>query len=231
MPRIRIGAIVLLAALAVAGTLIAHQPGSRAAAQSSDAIVRVTAPTTPIKKGDTRVPFEVTVENVKNLGSFQFELTYAAGVFELVDPERDAEKGDFLGSGGRPVVCNPPISDSGAGVARFTCVTLGPAPKGVDGSGKIATMYLHAKGSGSTEVTLNRVKLAGVGDATAPPTSPEALPIIPFKVENTSVSVAGDGMNWLIWGPVIVIAIVALAGGGFAALRLRAGGAKTAEPA
>jgi hypothetical protein len=233
MRRIRIGALALLAVVAVAGALITHEPGFRASAQSSDAIVRVTGPQTPIKKGDTRVPFEVTVENVKNLGSFQFELTYAAGVFELVDPEHDAEKGDFLGSNGRPVVCNPPISDTGAGVARFTCVTLGPTPKGVDGSGKIATMYLRAKGSGSTEVILNRVKLVGVGDPAAPPTSPEALPIIPFTVENTSVSVAGGGggMNWLIWGPVIVVAIVAVAGGGFAIIRMRARGATSAEAA
>jgi hypothetical protein len=232
MRSIRIGALVLLAAVAVAGALTTRGPGSRASAQSGDAVVRVTAPTTPIKKGDLRVPFEVTIENVKNLGSFQFELTYSATVFELVDPETDAEKGDFLGSGGRPVVCNPPISDTGAGVARFTCVTLGPTPKGVDGSGKIATMYLHAKGSGSSDVTLHRVKLVGVGDATAEPTSPEAQPILPFTVADTSVSVAGDGgMNWLIWGPVIVIAIVAVAGGGFAALRMRAGGANAAEAA
>jgi hypothetical protein len=223
MRSIRIGALVLLAAVTVAGALVTHGPRSRASAQSGDAIVRVTGPTIPIKKGDVRVPFEVTIENVTNLGSFQFELTYAAGVFELVDPEHDAEKGDFLGSSGRPVVCNPPISDTGAGVARFTCVTLGPTPKGANGSGKVATIYLHAKGSGSTEVTLNRVKITGVGDPAAPPASPEALPILPFKVENTSVSVAGGGgMNWLIWGPVIVIAIVAVAGGGFAIMRMRA---------
>jgi hypothetical protein len=233
MRRTRIGALVLLAAVAVAGTIIAQGPGPRASAQSGDAaVVRVAGPATPIKKGDLRVPFEVTIDNVKNLGSFQFELTYSATVFELVDPEKDAEKGDFLGSNGRPVVCNPPISDAGAGVARFTCVTLGPTPKGVNGGGKIATMYLHAKGSGSTEVKLERVKLAGVGDPTAPPTDPKALPILPFTVENTTVSVAGSsGMNWLIWGPVIVIAIIAVAGGGFAAMRMRAGGAGAAEAA
>jgi hypothetical protein len=191
--------------------------------------VKVTPPTTEIKKGDKRVPFDISVENVTNLASFQFDLTYNASVFELLDAEHDAEKGDFIGSTGRPVVCNPPVIDTGAGVTRFTCVTLAPTPKGADGSGKLATIYLHAKGSGSTDVVLRSLKLNQVGDPSAPVTSPAAAPEIPTRAENATVTVTGGGggLNWAIWGPVIAVVVLVLVGGGFAAMRMRGGSAKT----
>jgi hypothetical protein len=49
---------------------------------------------------------------VKNIASFQFELTYDSGILEY----EDAQKADVLGSTGREVVCNP-ISESG--IARY----------------------------------------------------------------------------------------------------------------
>ncbi len=225
MRTIGLGVFALVMAIAASGTLSTHD-AAPASAQSGEAVVSVKTAATSVKKGDLRVPFDVSIENVTNIGSFQFDLTYDAGVFELTDAERDAEKGDFLGSSGRPVVCNPPIIDSGAGVTRFTCVTLGPTPKGANGSGKLATIYLHAKGSGSTDISLNRTQLTAVGDPNADPTSPGAAPSIPLTTQNTSVSVAGGGggLNWLIWGPVIaIIVIVVIGGGGFAAMRMREG--------
>lgn len=221
MRTTQLAGILALAVCAALGTIIGGL--QVAAAQSGNAVIRVTAPATPIKKGDERVPFEVTVENVKNLAAFSFDLTYDAGIFQIVDAQRDAEKGDFLGSSGRPVVCNPPITDSGAGVARFTCVTLGPTPLGADGSGKIATMYLKASGSGSTDIALKNVKAYGVGDQTVPPTDPRQAPEIPLNVENTSASVAGSGggISWIIWAALGVVAIVVVGAGGFAVMRMR----------
>lgn len=232
MRTIRIGALLLFAALVATGAFVSARAPA-ASAQSGGTVIRVTGPTTAVKKGQLRVPFDVNVDNVTNLGSFTFDLTYDASVFQLVDADHDAEKGDFLGSSGRPVVCNPPIIDAGAGVTRFTCVTLGATPKGADGSGKLATIYLQATGAGSTDITLNRAKLYEVGDASAAPTDPNALPPITFTTQNTTISVSGSngGMNWLIWGPIIGVAIVVVAGGAFGALRMRRSGAGDAAPA
>lgn len=202
----------------------------RAAAQSGDAVLRVTGPTSSVNKGDERVPFDITVDNVKNLGAFQFDLTYDADVFELTDAEHDAEKGDFLGSSGRPVVCNPPVIDTGAGVARFTCITLGSSPAGADGSGKLATIYLHAKGSGSTDIELKSAKLVEPANPALDPVDAAALPQITFTTENTSIKVTGGGggMNWLIWGPIIVVVLVLVAVGAYAVMRMRSRSTKPA---
>jgi hypothetical protein len=220
---------MLALAVMAAGLIMATGLSPRASAQTGDATLKVTTPASSVKKGDERVPFEITAENVKNLGSFQFDLTYDANVFELTDAERDAEKGEFLGSSGRPVVCNPPVVDTGAGVTRFTCVTLGATPAGVDGTGKLATIYLRAKGSGSTEITLKSAKLVGVGNPALEPTDPNALPQITFTTENTSVKVSGGGgMNWLLWGPVLVAIFVIIVGGSYAFMRMRAQSTKSA---
>lgn len=191
-------------------------------AQGATATLTVTAPTTPVKKGDARIPFDVTVAGVTNLAAFQFELTYDSNVLEFVDAERGAEKGDFLGSTNRQVQCNSPISD--AGVVRFTCVTLGATPNGPNGGGKLATIYLNARGSGTTEVTLGRVKLIAVGDPNAAPTAPEAAPEIAATTQNTSVKVegGGGGFNWLLWGPIIAVVVIAVLGAAVVAQRMRA---------
>jgi hypothetical protein len=230
MRRIRLGAFVLALASITVGLVMTTTSVPPVAAQSGDAVLRVTGPTSSVKKGDERVPFDITVENVKNLGAFQFDLTYDANVFELIDAEHDAEKGDFLGSSGRPVVCNPPVVDTGAGVTRFTCITLGSAPAGVDGSGKLATIYLHAKGSGSTDITLKSAKLVEPANPALDPIDPKALAQITFTTADTSIKVTGGGggMNWLIWGPVIVVVLVLVAGGAYAVMRMRSGTTKPA---
>jgi Cohesin domain len=230
MRRIRLGAFVLALASITVVLVMTSPRIPRAAAQTGDAVLRVTGPTASVKKGDARVPFDITVENVKGLGSFQFDLTYDASVFELTDAALDAEKGDFLGSSGRAVVCNPPVVDTGAGVTRFTCVTLGATPAGVDGSGKLATIYLHAKGSGSTDITLKSAKLVGVPDPALAPADPTAVRLITFTTEGTSIKVTGGGggMNWLIWGPVIAVVFVLVVGGAYAFMRMRSGSTKAA---
>ena len=210
MRNVRMGALLVLAALVAGGGLFALESARGVSAQSSDTVVRLTGPVVSVKKGDEHLPFEVSVENVKNIGSFQFELTYDSKILEY----ESAEKADFLGSTGREVVCNP-ITEAGA--ARFTCVTLRPNPLGPDGSGKLATVYLKAVGSGTTAIKLDRVRMNTV--------SIDAAEIPVAKVEGTSISVAGNGgFNWMIWGPVIGLVVVAVVGAGaFFAMKSRGG--------
>jgi hypothetical protein len=172
------------------------------------------APTTDasIKEGGTAY-FGVNVENVTNLGSFSFVLQFDPDVFEFAEFQR----GDFLGSSGREVVCDEPQTDVGS--VRLTCLTLRPEPEGADGTGSLGVVKLNASGSGTSEITLSRAKLT-VPDGTE----------IPMKVENTSVDVEStSGVNWLIWGPVIGIGALIVVGIiGFAATRMRSGASKQA---
>jgi hypothetical protein len=219
MASIRVGRWLASATVAVcvaSAGLAVVQVASRASAQSGDAIVKIVPPAEPPKKGGQNVAIDVTVENARNLAGFQFELKYNADIFEF----QEAQKAEFLGSSGREVICNSPITD--VGVVRFTCVTLRPEPLGPDGNGKLATIFLKPIGSGTTELRLDKVKLNQVA---------EGVPNLPTQQVNATIDVkgGGGGMNWLIWGPIIAIGALAVAGGvAFGAMKMRAGTGKTA---
>ncbi len=205
-------ASVALAVAVAAGALVALaalSDSSPVGAQSNETAIAVTGPTEGVSSGDDPVPFTISVENVENLAGFQFVLLYDADVFEFSKVERT----EFLGSTNRAVVCNEPTV--AAGSMRVSCVTLGPTPPGVDGSGAIATVFLDPTGSGSTDVSLDRVVLAKADEAA---TSHENV-----AVRNTTIDVAGSsGLNWLLWGPVIAVAaLVIIAAVAFAAMRMR----------
>lgn len=186
-----------------------------ASAQSGDAVVKVTAPAEAVKKGADNVEFAVSVDNVQNLGAFQFVLQYDADIFEF----QDSPKSEFLGSTGREVICNDPLADAGS--ARIQCVTLRPTPAGPSGAGVLAVVRLKAKGSGTTDVTLTRVKLTAAD---------ETATEIPTTVEGTTFTVeSSSGMNWLLWGPIIgLAALVVIGGAAFAVMRVLGGSGRAA---
>jgi hypothetical protein len=195
-------------ALAIVVLGAAASGAARAWAQSNDVVVRVAATNDDaVNEGDV-ASFDVTVENVENLGAFQFVLQYDPDIFDFAAIER----GDFLGSSGREVVCNEPQSD--AGTVLYVCNTLRPEPAGPDGGGLVARVQLSAIGSGSTDVSLTRTKVA-LPDGTE----------LPSTLENTSIAVEGSSsINWLLWGPVIGIGLLAVIGAGaFAMTRMRSG--------
>ena len=210
------GAAVIAACIAAGGFGSAVLP-HRASAQSGDALVRVQPQKESVKKGDP-LAVDVTIENVKNEASIQFDLLYNPTIFETANAGDDpnagfVQKGEFLGSTGRQVICNPVSNE---GVVRFTCVTLGLDPAGPDGGGKVATVFLKAIGSGKTELTLGRVTANAVGlDATE----------IPLQLQNATIIVTGGGgFNWLLWIPIIVVGALVVAGLiAFGAMRMRSG--------
>ena len=210
--------VVGVAACLVGAAVGVGMSMQRASAQSGDALVRVVPQKDLIKKGDNPVAIDITIENVKNEASFQFDLLYNTDIFATSAAADDpsaafAQKGDFLGSTDRQVVCNPA---SNPGVVRFTCVTLGVAPAGPDGGGVLATVFLKAIGSGKTDLNLERLSAQEVGiDAKD----------IPLSVQNASINVTGGGgINWLLWIPIIVVAVLVVAGAvAFGAMRMRSG--------
>lgn len=218
----------ILAALAGAAVLNAQEGDGDQDLPEMTMRVVVPAEADSVQEGDPEIPVEVVAENATNIASFSFDLSFDPDVIQYVREER----GDFLGSTGREVQCNPVTDSASAGIVRITCVTLRLEPAGPDGNGRLATVYFSPVGSGSTEIALSNARANPV--VSELPDDPAApLPEIPVSVVNGSLHVeGGGGINWLIWIPVIVVGGLAVAGGaGYAALRIRGGAGKPAATA
>lgn len=174
-------------------------------AQSNELLIRAVAPETA-KKGDEGIVVQINAENAANIAAFQFDLKFDSDVLEVATNEADGkplvQRGEFLGSTGREVVCDDPESQSG--VVRFVCISLRLEPEGPDGAGTLATVSFNAIGAGSTELTLDNV-VANEPDATR----------IPLQVQGGAITVTGsDGINWLLWigiGAVVLVVILGAA--------------------
>jgi hypothetical protein len=118
---------------------------------------------------------DVDVENVNNLGAYEFTLRYDPAVVSYVS----VSNGSFLGSTGRWVDCVGPILDASAGTIRFGCVTTDSGTPGPSGSGQLAQVVLHADAAGTSPLNL---PLAALSD----PTGVE----IPTNVAGGSVTVS-----------------------------------------
>ncbi len=163
---------LIAAALGVAALAVP----SRAGAQGAK--VRLQVPATDLTAGGGQFPVDVVVEDVANLGAFQFTLSYDAALLQYVD----VHEGPFLGSSGRIVDCLDPRVDPGSVV--FVCVTLGPNPPGPDGSGTLATVTLNALGTGTTPLQLGGVTL----------TQPDAQ-LIPAASEDAVITLAAGAVH------------------------------------
>ncbi|MEX2246815.1 MAG: cohesin domain-containing protein [Dehalococcoidia bacterium] len=158
---------------------------SRVVFAQSTANLKLDAPSA-VSSGEE---FDVSllVENVVNLGGFQFVLGFDPELVTAIG----VTKGDFLGSSGREVVCDDPVlSDSGV---RLECVTLGPEPPGADGAGVLAVVRLRSTGDGSAALALSRTKLV----------QPNGTEI--QHVASDARTSTGDQRDWrpFIWGGVI----------------------------
>lgn len=184
----RVGLAVLLS------TALLSLGSAHSSAQSNDApALRVRGPGSVDLKAES-VSFDLTVENIENLGGFQFVFTFNDSVLDFIE----FRQGAFLGSTGREAVCDTPQQDTGA--VRVVCVTLGQDPEGARGDGTIATFLLQPKSAGASTISVNRLALTSVSGFEMAAT-----------VENASIRVRGSsgGMNWYIWGSGIGAAVVA----------------------
>jgi hypothetical protein len=97
---------------------------------------------------------EVFIDNVDDLGGFEFELKFDPTVMWVTE----VQIGDFLGSTNRSVVTLGPAIDNDAGVAAFGSFTIGEQD-GPDGSGRLATLIFQARSAGSSPATLSNVQV------------------------------------------------------------------------
>ncbi len=117
---------------------------------------------------------DIRVENVTNLGGFQFALTWDPAILSPInDPEPGnvLSPGPFLGSTGRPVVCMWDLTQ--AGRAFMLCYTNGASPAGPSGSGVLATMHFQAPNTSqvvTSQLGLTQVEVVEI-DGTVVPTT------------------------------------------------------------
>jgi hypothetical protein len=153
---------MLVAAVGGLATVLALM-GARLAgpAQGVDTMVQVVVSPDPVSV-DATVPVTISIENVANLGSYEWVLAYDPAVLSYVS----AADGPFLGSTGRSVFCPDPILDVGS--VRLGCVSSGGATP--SGSGDLSTVTFKAIAAGGSALCLKYVQLAdGLGyDIPAP---------------------------------------------------------------
>ena len=108
----------------------------------------------------------VKIENVTNLGAFEFTLKYNGSIVKIWQPT-DVQLGDFLGSTGRTVVPTGPDIDNDAGEMTFGAFTFGENP-GPDGDGVLATIILTAQSEGISALDLTDVQVTDINGDVIP---------------------------------------------------------------
>ena len=100
---------------------------------------------------------DVKVENVTNLGAFQFDVVFDPTLMQF----QSFTEGPFLASSGRTTSCSP--SEIAPGTERYNC-SSGGAQAGPDGSGVVATVTFSPVAADTSAVSLTNGSLS---DATA----------------------------------------------------------------
>jgi hypothetical protein len=140
---------------------------------AQDTVVRIDPSAQQVNAGN-QFTVRVMVDDVANLGSFEFTVQYDPNVVTY----QSVARGDFLGSTGRQALCPGAIVDAGAGTVRFGCASIGAAP-GASGSGQLAELTFNAVAEGASPLDLVMVSLS----------DPLSEDILAFP-ENGSVTVA-----------------------------------------
>ncbi len=139
-------------ALARGGVGEAHAPACSLAAPAQDTTVKIEPASISVDPGET---FSVTVaiENVTDLGGFEFELTYNPARLAATD----VVTGPFLGSTGRAVIEVGPTY--GTGSLSYGAISLPPPTEGPNGDGGLAFVTFQATSVGTSTLHLQNVKL------------------------------------------------------------------------
>lgn len=120
--------------------------------------VRIEPSDTTVAVGET-FTIDVVIDNVQNLGSFQFDIKYMSSIVHA----DSGWLGNFLGSTGRNVAPVGPVIDnaSDTGKVTFGGFSFG-APNGPDASGVLATVQFTVQDTGSTALNLMKVQVTDI---------------------------------------------------------------------
>lgn len=124
-------------------------------ASGQGTVMKVVSPDScPPGGGECEV--QIQVENVANLGAYEWQIVYDPDVIELREPPASAiVDGGFLGDSGRMVSCQPPLLPPSQGLepgnVRFGCNTFGSGP-GVGDNGVLSTITFVPVADGSPNI-------------------------------------------------------------------------------
>ncbi len=182
----------------VTALLLGAWPGT-AAAQA--ATIRIEPPQVRGDPGqDLRV--QIVIEDVENLGFFQFDLTFDPAVVQF----KSVALGEFLASTGREATVVGPLTDNEQGRLTFGAFTVGDQA-GPNDSGVLAEVTLTGVDDGATVLSLSGVQLltavngvivaivpgqatATVGNPTTPAATPRPTPTGPATTPGTAPPIA-----------------------------------------
>jgi hypothetical protein len=116
-------------------------------------LVWIDPPTQTVAPGASPA-IDIRIDNVANLGSYEWQVTYDPAVLNFVS----VVDGPFLGSTGRSVFCPDAILDVGS--VRFGCVSAGVTPAPPSGSGVLSTVTFSAVAEGTSALSFNFVSLS-----------------------------------------------------------------------
>ncbi len=158
--------------------------------------VRIDPPAKTVGLGST-FTFDVWIDDVNNLGGFQFDLDYDPSVVHVdrVSPHYGADPGPFPGSTGRSVFETDPTGsfvNNTTGDMTYGVYTTGSAP-GPSGSGLLATIHFKAMKVGTSALDLNNVEVADTAGNVIPCNPPQdgTVTVIP---STCPADVNGDGV-------------------------------------
>jgi len=131
---------------------------------------------------------DIKIENVNNLGAFEFVLHYDGNIVEVAETS-NVILGDFPGSTGRTVVPTGPNIDNVKGELTFGAFSFGIA-SGPNGDGVLAEITLTAKNVGETTLELKNVQVTDTNGNLIPVTVLDGqLSVVSIKYGD----VDGDG--------------------------------------
>jgi hypothetical protein len=141
----------------------------------SDPVIRLDPSSQTTQSGVT-FAFNVVVDNVTDLGGYQFTVTFDPGVVHV----QNVTLGPFLASTGRTVGALGPHIDNAAGSFTFGGYSFGSGA-GPNGTGTVAEVTLQAMWGGSSALTFSGVQL----------TNTQAIVLGPLTIVPGSVTVVG----------------------------------------
>jgi hypothetical protein len=156
------------------------------------AVMKVVPASQTVDIGGGNFTVDIVVEDVSNLASFEFTLTFDPSVLRLVG----VTKGPFLDSTGRSVFCPRPIYNSPApsvpsqDAVRFGCASSDHPPEeeipGASGTGVVATVTFAPRKAGTSQLWMGLAQdIYGLADPLS-----EDIPLVP---QGGSVEVVGNG--------------------------------------
>jgi Cohesin domain len=160
--------------------------GARAARAESP-VMRLDPPSQTVDVGSGPFTVNVLIDNVSNLGAYEFNLVFNPRVLRFVA----AEDAGFLGSTQRQVRCPTatlvvPTGGGPADTLHFGCNTFNRDPAGPNGSGQLATVTFAPVAGGHSELTLvASTGQTGTSDIMGEDLHPTS--------ESGSVTVTGEG--------------------------------------